>query len=107
MFAWPFKGDRDEVRSKTIVLLMFICISGCGTMIERPVSIGEDTFSVTARGDSPLSDVPGSVVKANAVRMAKHHCAKMGMDYQQIAVTETAGFRPTTEVQFKCIPRTG
>jgi len=91
---------------QTMALFTVICVSGCGTMTGPPVSIGENTFSVTSRGDSPLSDIPGSMVKTYAVRGAKHHCSKMGLDYQQITVTETGGFRPTAEVQFKCIPRT-
>ncbi len=93
-------------RGQTMALFMVICVSGCGTMIGPPVSIGENTFSVTARGDSPLSNVPGFAVKSAAIRMARHHCTSMGKDYEEIAITELPGFRPAAEVQFKCRGRT-
>lgn len=81
-----------------------IALCGCGTAVTRAVPIGNDTFSVTSRGDTGFAALSG--IKAEAITSAMQYCAQQEKTYQPIYMREVAtgfGVWPEVEVQFKCL----
>ena len=91
---------------KKYTIIMLIGLSGCGTTVTRAVPIGNDTFSVTSRGDTGFAALSG--IKAEAITQAMQHCASIEKDYQPVYTRDVAagfGVWPEVEVQFKCMER--
>jgi hypothetical protein len=91
---------------RTLAVMALVSLAGCGTTVTKALPIGNDTFSVTSRGDTGFAPLSG--IKAEAITEAMQYCASQGKDYQPANTREVAtglGVWPQVEVQFKCLDR--
>lgn len=89
--------------NRSLVFVGVLALSGCVTTPSNVVSIGKDTYQISA---TSVGFSTQSAANMAALETASAHCAKLGkkMQLQQAAESGVYGFTPRrSDVVFKCL----